>query len=158
MTPLKSSTWKSGAACGAPPHHQAPPKAPELATGTLLGYVYDKAAFEVTLGGNRNLFLKACDDVPYRLRYFEEFTHLRYDMFAQIDWRNGKTAFLYSGHREPPKYMPLHSPEEAALMRLALVLHWHMTKGRRIVEIDAVFPNPAPEYRDDDDEPLGWAT
>lgn len=137
------------------PAPSEPPRAPSLAHGSLLGYLYDKAAFEVTLGSRHNLYLKTCETVPHRLRYFEEFTRLRYEMFAQIDWRNGKTSFVYGGASDQPRYMLLHSPEEAALLRLALVLHWHMAKGRRIEEVDAVFPNPTPEYGDND-EPLGW--
>lgn len=138
-----------------PPPPPGTAQVPELTHGSLLGYLYDKAAFEVTLGSRHNLFLKTCEDVPHTMRYFEEFTHLRYVMFAQIDWRNGKTSFAYGGERHQPRHMYLHSPEEAALLRLALVLYWHMTKGRHIAEVDAVFPNPAPEYRDDD-EPLNW--
>lgn len=138
-----------------PPPPPGPPQDPDLTHGSLLGYLYDRAAFEVTLGSRHNLFLKTCDDVPHKLRYFEEFTRLRYVMFAQIDWRNGKTSFAYGGGRERPRYMALHSPEEAGLLRLALVLYWHMAKGRHIVEVDAVFPNPTPEYGNDD-EPLRW--
>jgi hypothetical protein len=137
------------------PPNEGPPNAPFLAHGSLLGYLYDKAAFEVTLGSNRNLYLKTCEDVPHALGRFEDFTRLRYDMFAQVDWRNGKTSFVYGGLREQPRYIALHSPEEAALLRLTLVLYWHMAKGRRIDEVDTVFPNPHPEYQDDN-EPLGW--
>jgi hypothetical protein len=138
-----------------PPSLPEVPQTPDLTHGSLLGYLYDRAAFEVTLGSRHNLFLKTCEDVPRKLRYFEEFTQLRYVMFAQIDWRNGKTSFTYGGGRDTPRYMALHSPEEAALLRLALVLYWHMAKGRHIVEVDAVFPNPTPEYGNDH-EPLGW--
>lgn len=138
-----------------PPGPPGPPVQPEPTYGSLLGYLYYKSAFEVTYGSRQNLYLKTCDDVPHTLRRFEEFGHLRYNMFAQIDWRNGKTSFVYGGKREQPRFMELHSPEEAMLLRLSLVLYWHMAKGRRIQEVDMVFPNPTPEYGNDE-EPLSW--
>lgn len=119
-----------------------------LRGGGVLGYFWHGACLQVRYGSTQILWLHAAR-TNRPVASFAEFAQLEYQRFAKVSWGRGTTAFTYFGTDVEPGWMAMHSPDEAAILRKALVVYRYFTTADRTIDpADGLVLNPKPEYLD----------